>query len=431
VIRNFRTLSIRQREVVKKSVFEGVTKKEFLMEAEKGSNREAHADASRGVLAVEAAVRARYEQAARQREVELCCPVEYDASYLEVIPQEILERDYGCGDPSRYAERGETVVDLGSGSGKICYILSQRVGPEGRVIGVDFNDEMLALARRYQSEVAQRLGYSNVAFRKARIQDLRLDFEMLDDYLRAHPIKDSAGLMELESHAESLRKSSPLIPDGSVDLVVSNCVLNLVRDEDKKQLIQELYRVLKVGGRIAISDIVSDEDVPAQMKQDPALWSGCVSGAFREDAFLAAFEEAKFYGVTIDRWEPKPFRTIDGIEFRSVTVVAYKGKEGPCLERNQAVIYKGPWKKVYDDDGHVLERGSRTAVCDKTYKIYSRAPYRNQIELVEPLTEIPLADAKLFDCSGRAHRHPRETKGLDYRVTETSGEPCCGPDGSC
>lgn len=384
-----------------------------------------------GPVSVEAAVRARYQKAAREREENLCCPVEYDARYLEVLPPEIMERDYGCGDPSRYAEAGETVVDLGSGSGKICYILAQRVGPQGRVIGVDFNDEMLSLARRHQVEITRRLGFSNVEFRKGRIQDLRLDYELLDRHLRDHPVENSSDLLELKAQADALRRTSPMIPDNSVDLVVSNCVLNLVRDEDKRQLVGELYRVLRVGGRIAISDIVSDEDSPPHLKQDPELWSGCISGAFREDLFLAALEDAKFYGITIDRFESKPFRTIEGIEFRSVTVLAYKGKEGPCLERNQAVIYKGPWKKVYDDDGHVLERGRRMAVCDKTFRIYSREPYRDEFILIRPFTEIPIEDAKDFNCRGRAYRHPRETKGLDYRVTETSGESCCGPEGCC
>src|SRR5882757_11002771 len=99
-----------------------------------------------GVGAIERHVYERYERAARAQEPALCCPVEYDARYLEVIPAEILERDYGCGDPSRHLSTGETVLDLGSGSGKICYIAAQAVGPGGRVIGVDFNDEMLALA---------------------------------------------------------------------------------------------------------------------------------------------------------------------------------------------------------------------------------------------------------------------------------------------
>lgn len=388
-------------------------------------------DSPKDPLSMEAAVRARYERAAREREDNLCCPLEYDPQYLGVIPREIVERDYGCGDPSRYAEPGDVVVDLGSGSGKICYILAQRVGPRGRVIGVDFNDEMLSLARRYQGEVSRRIGYANVEFRKGRIQDLRLDYELLDRHLSEHAVEDSAGLLELEAYADTLRRTSTMIPDSSVDLVVSNCVLNLVRDEDKPQLIGEIYRVLRTGGRMAICDIVSDEDVPENLKEDPELWSGCISGAFREDLFLAALEEARFYGMVIDRWEAKPFRAIDGVEFRSVTVVAYKGKEGPCVERNQAVIYKGPWKKVYDDDGHVLERGRRMAVCDKTFKIYSRAPYRDQFIFVSPYTEISLEEAKPFDCHGRAYRHPRATKGTDYRLTETSGAACCGPEGCC
>lgn len=385
----------------------------------------------KGAVGVEEAVRERYEQAARECEGNLCSPVEYEEQYLEAIPREVIERDYGCGDPSRYAAPGETVLDLGSGSGKICYILSQRAGPEGRVIGVDFNDEMLALARRYQPEIARRIGWSNVEFRKGRIQDLRLDYELLDRHLCERPVEDSTGLLELEAYADALRHNSPLIADESVDLVVSNCVLNLVRDEDKQQLVREIYRVLRVGGRMAVSDILSDEDVPEELKRDPELWSGCVSGAFREDLFLQALEDAKFYGITLDRFESKPFRTINGIEFRSVTVLAYKGKEGPCLERNQAVIYKGPWKKVYDDDGHVLERGKRMAVCDKTFGIYSRAPYRDQFVFVPPYNEIPLEEAKPFDCRGRAYRDARETKGLDYRVTQVSGESCCGPDGCC
>jgi arsenite methyltransferase len=381
---------------------------------------------------VEEAVRSRYAEAARAREEDLCCPnVQYDQRYLEAIPREIIDRDYGCGDPSRYAELGETVLDLGSGSGKVCYILAQRVGANGRVIGVDFNDEMLSLARRHQSAIAQRLGYSNVQFRTGRIQDLRLDHELLDQHLREHPVKNSASLLGMEAHADALRRTSPMIPDASVDLVVSNCVLNLVRDEDKQQLIREIYRVLRVGGRMAVSDIVSDEDVPEELKRDPELWSGCVSGAFREDQFLAALEEAGFYGITLDRFESRPYRTINGIEFRSVTVLAYKGKEGPCLERNQAVIYKGPWKEVHDDDGHVLERGRRMAVCDKTFAIYSRAPYRDQFVFVAPYQEVVKEAAKPFDCRGRAYRHPRETKGLDYRVTESSGQSCCCPDGCC
>ena len=102
------------------------------------------------------AVRQRYAAAARVREAALCCPVDYDARYLEVIPAEVIERDYGCGDPSRFVRPGDTVLDLGSGGGKIAFIASQLAGPEGRVIGIDINEEMLALARRAAPMVAER-----------------------------------------------------------------------------------------------------------------------------------------------------------------------------------------------------------------------------------------------------------------------------------
>jgi hypothetical protein len=122
---------------------------------------------------------------------------------------------------------------------------------------------------------------------------------------------------------------------------------------------------------------------------------------------------------------------VAGIEFRSVTVEAWKGKQGPCYERNQAVIYKGPFKEVLDDDNHRLFRGRREAVCDKTFNLYKKAPYREFFEFVEPLTPVPLSEAVPFDCSRQAVRHPRETKGLDYNVTSAASE-CCGSDaGSC
>src|SRR6185436_10140664 len=223
-------------------------------------------------LDVEGAVLDRYAHGALATEAALCSPVDYDARYLEALPDEILERDYGCGDPTRFVRPGETVLDLGSGGGKICYIMAQIVGPSGRVIGVDFNDTMLALSRKYLDEMGLRLGFSNVEFHKGKIQDLALDCEKLDEYLAAQPIRHSSDLMRVRRFEEELRTRSPLIPDQSVDLIVSNCVLNLVRPDDRSLLFRELNRVLKMGGRVAISDIVSDEPVPEPLKQDAELW---------------------------------------------------------------------------------------------------------------------------------------------------------------
>ena len=128
------------------------------------------------------------------------------------------------------------MVDLGSGGGKSCYIAAQIVGREGRVIGIDMNDDMLGLARKYQPLVAEKLGYDNVEFRKGRIQDLRLNRDRIDSWLQSNPVTDEASLRDLEEFSSQQKKSEPLIADGSVDVVMSNCVLNLVDDGEKKEL---------------------------------------------------------------------------------------------------------------------------------------------------------------------------------------------------
>jgi ubiquinone/menaquinone biosynthesis C-methylase UbiE len=378
----------------------------------------------------ETIVRQRYAIGARERADNLCCPTEYESEYLKVIPQEVIERDYGCGDPSRYLREGETVLDLGSGTGKICFIAAQIVGQQGKVIGVDMTNEMLEVARRNAPIVAERIGYTNVEFRKGRIQDLALDLELLDRQLRDNPIADAASFLAADEIAAELRIKHPLIASDSVDVVVSSCVLNLVEPKSKRQLFDEIFRVLKKGGRAVIADIVSDEEIPEEMQNDPELWSGCISGAFTEEGFFAAFEQAGFYGIQLLKRDFDPWRTVQGIEFRSVTVEAFKGKQGECFERNQAVIYRGPFKEVLDDDNHRMERGRRYAVCDKTYNLYKKAPYREFFEFVDPLVDIPPAEAKPFDCSRTVLRHPKETKGQDYDVTTEANNKCCD-GGSC
>lgn len=381
---------------------------------------------------MEAAVKSRYAGAAKAPEAALCCPVDYDRKYLKAIPAEVIEKDYGCGDPSKYLREGETVLDLGCGTGKICFIASQVVGKKGKVIGVDMTDEMLSVARRNAPIVAKNIGFSNVEFRKGRIQDLALDLELLDRKLKTSPIANADAFLGAEDLANRLRESNPLVASDSVDVVVSNCVLNLVEASAKRKLFAEIHRVLRKGGRAVISDIVSDEDVPEALQADPKLWSGCISGALREDAFLQAFEDAGFYGISLLKRDSAPWRTIKGIEFRSVTIEAFKGKQGPCFERNQAVIYKGPFKEVLDDDNHRMIRGRRYAVCDKTFDLYRSRPYREMFEFVEPRKAIPPAKAKPFDCSRTPFRHPKETKGQKYSAT-TVASACCdgGKGGDC
>ncbi len=389
---------------------------------------------STNTLNPEQAVKDRYAAGAKAVEPALCCPVDYDPQYLKVIPAEVIERDYGCGDPSKHLHPGETVLDLGSGTGKICFIASQVVGPTGKVIGVDMTDDMLDVARNNAPIVAERIGYSNVEFRKGRIQDLALDLEKLDERLKSQPIDSANAFLQADALADELRLKSPLVATESVDVVVSNCVLNLVDARSKAELFHEIFRVLHVGGRAVISDIVSDELVPEHLMNDPDLWSGCISGALTEDGFIEAFEAAGFYGIQILKRDEAPWQTVEGIEFRSVTIEAFKGKQGDCFERNQAVVYRGPFKEVLDDDGHRMVRGGRYAVCDKTFNLYQKAPYQGFFEFIEPRTAILLAEAEPYDCTRTVLRHPRETKGMEYDATTTASQ-CCdsgsGSSGSC
>ena len=368
----------------------------------------------------ETVVKERYSKGAQAREESLCCAVSFDASLLDHIPQEIIDRDYGCGDPSRYVRPGDVVLDLGSGGGKICYIAAKLAGPTGRVIGVDWNDEMLDLAVRNRKAVAEKLGYANVEFKKGKIQDLSLDYALVEEFLAGEPLKSLEDLQRFEAVCAKLRSERPLIASNSVDLVVSNCVLNLVKPEDKSKLFAEIFRVLKPGGRAAISDIVSDEDVPARMANDPELWSGCISGAFREDRFLIAFENAGFGGITLEKRDERPWRVVEDIEFRAATVVAHKPPAFANKELNQAAIYRGPWKQVMADDGTVLRRGIRMAIGSRTFAAFAREPYAAEIIVLEPLDPIDQQMAFPFEAQQNAVRNPKQSK------CGPADHDCCG-----
>jgi len=372
---------------------------------------------------VEQSVRQRYSAAAKTAEAELCCPVDYDPTRLKLLPPEIVEKDYGCGDPSRYVRKGDTVLDLGSGGGKVCYLAAQIVGNRGRVIGVDMNDDMLALARKYQGEMARRLGSDRVSFLKGHIQDLALDLEATEVWLREHPVKDATGLGALQAFQIEQKCKRPLIPNACIDLVISNCVLNLVNEADRTQMIREIHRVLKPGGRVAISDIVSDEPVPAALRQNPELWSGCISGAFEERAFLQAFADAGFLAVGYDKWSAEPWRAVEGIEFRSVTLTAVKGDDAPCLDYGHAVIYRGPFASVSDDEGHVFPRGERMAVCERTFRFLTEGPLKENFIGIAPAV---LRDPPATWCLPSGTRRPAtETKGGSYSAAGCGGSSCC------
>lgn len=310
-------------------------------------------------------VREFYGHAAEEPQAELCCPVRPDEADLAHIPSEVVERFYGCGSPVTAAALapGETMVDLGSGAGIDCFIAAKKVGAEGRVYGIDMTDAMLTVANECRPKVAAALGWDVVEFHRG--------------FLEVIPL-----------------------PDGTANVVTSNCVINL--SPDKPRVFREIWRVLADHGRAVVADIVADREVPPKMRADGQLWGECISGALTEEAFLAALERAGFYGVSILK---KTFwREVEGCRFYSVTVRGYKfEKKAGCTYLGQYAIYLGPLKAAIDEEGHLFPRGNPIEVCTDTAAKLSQAPYAGSFAIVD-------------GPAGHA---------------EVDGEACCTPGSNC
>lgn len=287
-----------------------------------------------------------YARAAVEPQKELCCPVSYDPIETDHIPPEVLEVSYGCGSPVRLGELspGEVMLDLGCGGGIDCFIASKQVGPQGRVIGVDMTEEMLARAEKSAEAVGRNLGYRNVELRRGTLEEVPA-------------------------------------ADREVDLVTSNCVINL--SPDKPRVLRELHRVLRHGGRFVISDIVSEGPVPPFIRQDRELWGQCIAGALAEAELLQGLLEAGFYGVEV--LHRYLYREVAGARFYSVTVRGRKFVKGPdCVYIGQQAIYLGPFSQVCDDDGHAFPRGVPVEVCTDTAEKLQRPPYAGLFLLTDP-----------------------------------------------
>ncbi len=195
--------------------------------------------------------------------VDSCCdPITsnlYDAAQTGELPQEAVLASLGCGNPTALAQlnAGDTVLDLGSGGGIDVLLSARRVGPTGKAYGLDMTDEMLALARENQ----RKSGVENVEFLKGEIENIPL-------------------------------------PDNSVDVIISNCVINLSGDKDR--VLREAFRVLKPGGGFAVSDVVTRGDTPAEVRQNLLLWVGCIAGALRDSDYVAKLANAGFEGIDIE-----------------------------------------------------------------------------------------------------------------------------------
>ena len=301
----------------------------------------------------------RYAKAVTTGE-EMCCPTGYNHEDLKTfIPEAVLKVSYGCGTPVGLTtvQAGETVLDIGSGGGIDCFDASRRVGPSGRVIGIDMTDEMLSMARLHAPVVASNLGYaqSNVDFRKG--------------FADSMPVEDD-----------------------SVDLIVSNCVINLA--PDKTKVFREMFRVLKPGGRFTVSDIVADRPVPHYMIHDKEKWGDCLSGALQLGEYWNGLRQAGFLGLHQVNFIP--WRVIDGIHFLSLTLTGYKMPDTNTRSHQYFATLKGPFSSVKDELGYSFVRGVPQAIDSSTTTLLKSTPYQDLFILSETPVELSEKDPRWF-----------------------------------
>lgn len=256
-----------------------------------------------------------YTAAADTPKEDILNPACYAPDLMEHIPDEFRFRGYGCGSPVMDAEikSGEHVVDLGSGRGIECFIASKMVGPSGTVTGIDMLDPMLDHSRRGKESVAANLGYDNMDFRKGYLESLPLE-------------------------------------ENSANLLLSNCVLNL--SGDKRKTFSEMFRVLKPGGRLTISDVVCESEPGPEIRNDDTLHGECIAGAQTIKNLVGLLDEAGFESILM--LKRFPYRTVGGHDFYSLTFSARK----PSAEKMTKVMFRGPFAAVQTAQGELLAPGT-------------------------------------------------------------------------
>ncbi len=321
----------------------------------------------------------------------LCCPKSMPRTYIEHIPADAFEHSYGCGSPILGADvrPGERVVDLGCGIGIDCFTAAKLVGPEGRVIGVDMTNEMLSKAYSFNGEVSRNLGYDVVSFRKGTVDQIPLE-------------------------------------DGSVDLLVSNCVVNLATD--KAKVFKEIHRVLRQGGRAVISDVVSDREIRVEDRSDPSEWADCTVSSMSLRGFLNAFSDAGF--VALRQISEEPWRQIKGYHLSSITLEARKFETDCHAGVGHLAIYLGPFAEVKDDFGNSYSRFKPAAIRDDVASFLRKSGEASPFIVVAgraaakkpAVAPAPAAGRLASPCCDPTDK---AMPCCDDNAPKTDGSPCC------
>lgn len=320
---------------------------------------------------------------------------------IKQIHPDVLAKYYGCGFCTPDLLDGMTVLDLGCGAGRDVYIASQLVGPNGRVIGVDMTEEQLATAREFQPYHAEKFGSDNVEFHN--------------------------GLIEKLDAIESLK-------NGSVDIIISNCVINLCPDKDA--VLQSCHRLLKEGGELYFSDVYSNRRIPQALKDDEVLWGECLSGALYWNDFHNLGKKCGFADprlvedapITVDNREVQELIERGGdsdLSFFSATyrLMKLESLEPFCEDYGQAVIYKGTIPRFESgwslDDHHYMEAGKVFPVCGNTYNMLKQTRFEQHFEFIGDFSK----HYGIFEGCGTSI--PYASAGASAEANSGGGGGCC------
>lgn len=325
-----------------------------------------------------------------------CCtltkPPQHIREALSLIADEVQAKYYGCGLTIPSGVEGLRILDLGSGSGRDCYIASKLVGENGYVVGVDMTDEQLKVANDHIEYHKEKFGYA-----KSNVEFIKGNIEKLDK-------------LTLEK--------------GSFDVIISNCVINLA--VDKHKVLKDAYDLLKPGGELYFSDVYSDRRIPKELQEDKVLWGECLSGALYWNDFLNLAKKAGFTDprdmedkpITIENEEVEEL--VGDIKFYSVTYRLWKmeGLESDCEDYGQAVAYKGgiPEEELGFklDSGHYFPKGKIMSVCGNSYNMLHKTRF-----------------AQYFDFYGTWDTHYGIFEGCGGSMPFSSSQSEDCADGSC
>jgi arsenite methyltransferase len=325
--------------------------------------------------------------------------------------------------PAHAISPGDSVVVIGCDDINILKNVANAATTKGSILVLE--PDNLDTLKSQALELEKDLGFNNWRFEQSTLDDLSTNQSFASQLLQERPIHSLQDHQNFVINIEAQCSEKPLVSDNSADVVLLNLAVNRLSISSVKKLLNQAFRVLRRGGKLIVLLLLTDEPLTAEIP--PILNHQDLSFIPLETEVMKLLEEAGYYGMQYLQRSSLPLRVVAGAEIHLFCVEAFKGKQGICLDRGHAVIYRGPWQAVSDDDGHRYVRGERVAVCEKTYEILKRSPYCDEFMTVPCYLEVPVDQAPLFDCNTPSLRDPQISKGQKTVFDQNS---CCNPASS-